>query len=74
MRLMLHTFKKDARRLWPAVTVSWAMLAVLTNTDRWRADWMVTPVEGWLTLLLSMAWACVAALAVQEELVSVARW
>jgi len=67
MRLMLHTFAKDARRLWPAVAVSWLMLGVLTNADRWRADRMPSPMEGWMTLLLSMAWACVAALAVQEE-------
>src|ERR1051325_11172444 len=67
MRLMLHTFLKDARRLWPAVAVSWVMLCVVTNADRWRADWMPGPMEGWMTLLLSMAWACLAALAVQEE-------
>jgi hypothetical protein len=67
MRLMLHTFTKDARRLWPAIAVSWLMLGVLTNADRWRADWMASPMEGWMTLLLSMAWACVAALVVQEE-------
>ena len=67
MRLMLHTFAKDARHLWPAVGVSWLMLGVLAHSDRWRADWMSSSMDGWLTLLLSMAWACVAALAVQEE-------
>ena len=29
MRLMLHTFKKDVRRLWPAAAATWVMLAAL---------------------------------------------
>jgi hypothetical protein len=58
MRLMLHTLKKDVRRLWPAAAAAWIMLAALTSADRWRADRMVSPTEGWLTLALSAAWAC----------------
>jgi hypothetical protein len=67
MRLMLHTLRKDARRLWPAAAVTWLMLAALANADRWRADWMPSPMEGWMNLLLCGAWACLAALAVLEE-------
>lgn len=67
MRLMRHTLMKDTRRLWPAAAVTWLMLAVLANADRWRADWTVSPTEGWMNLLLSGAWACLAALAVLEE-------
>lgn len=67
MRLMLHTLKKDARRLWPAAMVTWAMLAALTNADRWRADSIPSAMEGWMNLLLPLAWACLAALAVLEE-------
>ncbi len=67
MRMMLHTFKKDVRRLWPAAAATWVMLAALANADRWRADWIPSPMEGWMNLLLTMAWACLAALAVLEE-------
>ncbi|MBI5282012.1 MAG: hypothetical protein HY858_10045 [Candidatus Solibacter usitatus] len=67
MRLMLLTLRKDVRRLWPAVAVTWLMLAALANADRWRADWMPSPMEGWTNLLLCGAWACLAALAVLEE-------
>jgi len=67
MRLMLLTFKKDVRRWWPAVVVTWVMLAVLARTDRWRADWLVSPMESWMNMLLTLAWALVIALAVLEE-------
>ena len=67
MRLMLHTLAKDVRRLWPAAVITWVMLAVLANADRWRADSIPSPMEGWMNLVLSMAWACLAALAVLEE-------
>ena len=42
-------------------------LAALANSDGWRADWIPSSMEGWLNLLLPLVWACVAALAVQEE-------
>jgi peptidoglycan/LPS O-acetylase OafA/YrhL len=29
MKLLLHTLRKDVRRLWPAVLVSLALLAIL---------------------------------------------
>ncbi|MDR3703021.1 MAG: hypothetical protein P4L56_25470 [Candidatus Sulfopaludibacter sp.] len=67
MRLMLHNFRKDARRLWPAALVTWIMLFTLARADRWRGDWMPSPLEGWMTMLLTMAWACLAALAALEE-------
>ena len=67
MHLVLLTLRKDARRLWPAVAVALALLALLARTDRWRADPMIGATEGWLNLLLPMAWACLIALAVLEE-------
>jgi hypothetical protein len=67
MRMILHTLRKDVRRLWPVAAITWVMLGVLSGFDRWRADWTASPTEGWLTMLLTMAFALVAALAVLEE-------
>src|ERR1035438_3213039 len=67
MKLVLHTFRKDVRRLWPAALVSLVLLATLTRTDRWRSDTLVSSAEGWLNLVVPLAWACLIALAVLEE-------
>ena len=67
MRLMLHTFKKDFRRLWPAALALWAMFAVLGAAEWWRALSDTVPGETNLTLLATLAWSCLAALAVLEE-------
>jgi hypothetical protein len=67
MKLAFHTFRKDLRHLWPAAIVSLAVLGTLARTDRWRSDTMVGSTEGWLNLLLPLAWACVIALTVLEE-------
>ncbi len=67
MNLLLHTFRKDVRRLWPAVLVSLALLATLARADRWRSDTLVSSAEGWLNLVMPLAWACLIALAVLEE-------
>ena len=67
MHLMLHIFKKDVRRLWWAVAAALLLLAALAHTDRWRADAMVGATEGWLNLLLPLAWCCLIALVVNQE-------
>jgi len=67
MRLIVLTLTKDVRRLWPVVMFSWLILAALAYADRWRADWSVSPTEGWLNLLLSAVWACLAALLVLQD-------
>jgi len=67
MRLILHTLQKDFRRLWPAAAITWVMLGALARADRWRADWLASSMEGWMNLLLTMAWVMLAALAVLEE-------
>lgn len=67
MRLIVLTLTKDARRLWPVVMLSWLILATLAYADRWRADWSVSPTEGWLNLLLPAVWACLAALLVLQD-------
>jgi hypothetical protein len=45
---MLHIFKKDLRRLWPAVLITLVLLAELARLDCWRRDWLATSAEGWL--------------------------
>jgi hypothetical protein len=67
MHLMLHIFKKDFRRLWPAVMIMLVLLAELARLDSWRKDWLATSAEGWLNLLLPLTWACLIALLVQQE-------
>jgi hypothetical protein len=67
MRLMLHTFKKDVRRLWPAALAVWVMFAGLASVERWRVLSYEVLGESYLTLLTTMAWACLVALAVLEE-------
>ncbi|MGJ5820617.1 hypothetical protein [Paludibaculum fermentans] len=67
MPMMLHIFLKDARRLWWAVLATWVPLAALSWLDSWRTDWLIDAPEGWLNLLLPLAWACLTAMVVQEE-------
>ncbi len=40
---------------------------MLTINDRWRGDSVIGTTEGWLNLLLPLAWACLLAFAVLEE-------
>ena len=67
MNMILHTFKKDARRLWPGVILSLALLAIMAGADRWRSEPVAGPVESSLNLILPLAWACLVGLAVLEE-------
>src|ERR1039458_197640 len=67
MHLMLHIFKKDLRRLWWAVAATLLLLAAVANADCWRADSVGGAAEGWLNLLLPLAWCCLIALVVNEE-------
>jgi hypothetical protein len=65
--MILHIFKKDIRHLWPAVALSLVLLAILSHEDRWRMDWMPGLNEGWLNILLPLAWAVLIALVIHEE-------
>ena len=56
MKLVLHIFKKDVRLLWPHVLVTFGIVAFLAHEDRWRGDWLAGRTEGWLNLLLPVAW------------------
>ena len=63
MHLMLHIFKKDARRVWWAIAVALLLQACLVYVYASSSD--ATAVS--LSLLLPMAWACLIALAVHED-------
>ena len=67
MKMVLHTLRKDVRRLWPVVVIALVLLGTLARSDRWRSDTIIGSNEGWLNLLLPLAFACLIALAVLEE-------
>jgi hypothetical protein len=67
MPLILHIFRKDARRLWKEIAGTLALLAWLTQLDSWRGGYTPGVTEGWLNLLLPLAWGCLAALAVLQD-------
>src|SRR5256885_17254904 len=73
MRLILHIFKKDFRHHWPALLVSFAILAVFV-WDQPR-HWTVHPPDlrfvssllQYLPLFLSLAWVFLLIRIVQDE-------
>jgi hypothetical protein len=67
MRIALHIFRKDARRLWWEIAVTLGLLAALAHLDAHRDDVIPSPLEGMFNLLLPLAWAYLVALAVHEE-------
>jgi hypothetical protein len=67
MKLLLHIFKKDVRHLWLQIAVTLAIVAALGREDRWRGDWLAGQTEGWLNLLLPIAWTFLIGLVVAQE-------
>jgi hypothetical protein len=67
MRQTLHIFKKDVRRLWWAAAATLLILAELAKYDCWRSDWMAGVAEGWLNILLPLAWAALIGLTVEQD-------
>jgi hypothetical protein len=65
--MTLHILKKDARRLWPAIVAATALLGTLARMDRWRSDWLISSTEGYLNILIPIAWACLIGLAVEQD-------
>jgi hypothetical protein len=66
-RTILHVFKKDVRRLWKEIAVTLLLLADLAWMDRWRTDSTPGSAEGWLNLLLPLAWAFLIARVIHED-------
>ena len=65
--MIVHVFKKDVRRLWKEIAITALLLGWLTWLDRWRSDSTPGSAEGWLNLLLPLAWAVLIALLVHED-------
>jgi hypothetical protein len=67
MRITLHIFMKDTRRLRMEIAVTIALLAYLSDLDRQRMDAVPGAPEAWLNLLLPLAWAFLLALLFHQE-------
>jgi hypothetical protein len=67
MRMMLHVFKKDVRRLWWAVGLTLVLLGTLARQDAWRSDSIPGSIEGWLNVIVPFAWACLLGLVVEQD-------
>ena len=67
MRLALVIFKKDVRRFWWEILITWALLALLTWHDVQRYDFVPGPMEALLNVFLPIAWSYLIAIVVQED-------
>jgi hypothetical protein len=67
VRQVWHIFKKDARRLRWEVAATLGLLAWVAHLDRWRSDWTPGFAEGWLNVLLPLAWCYLVGLAVLQD-------
>lgn len=67
MRLSLHIFKKDARRLWWEIAVTLGVLAMLVHFDSTRNDFIPGPMEALLNLLVPAAWSYLIAMLIHQE-------
>jgi hypothetical protein len=67
MRLVWHIFQKDARRLWWQVAITLGLLAWVAHLDRWRADIIPGSAEGWLNILLPVAWSCLIGILILQD-------
>src|SRR5258707_12526012 len=67
LRFIWHIFRKDTRRLWWVIALTLALPARLAHQDSWRG--VATPdiEEGWLNILLPLAWSFLIALVVLED-------
>ncbi len=67
LRLIRTIFFKDARRLRWMIALTLVMLARLAHDDNWRDVAIPGKPEGWLNLVLPLAWSVLIALAVLED-------
>ena len=67
LRFVRHIVLKDVRRLWWLIALTLLLLARLVHFDSWRGDATPGSDEGWLNILLPLAWSFLIALAVLED-------
>ena len=67
LRFVWHIFRKDTRRLWWMIALTLALLARLAHLDSWRDVATPGTEEGWLNILLPLAWSFLTALAILED-------
>lgn len=67
LRFVWHIFKKDLRRLWWMVALTLLLLARLAHFDSLRGNATPGTGEGWLNILLPLAWSFLIALALMED-------
>ena len=66
-RLVWKIFLKDVQRLWWVILLTLLLLGRLAHFDSWRGTKMPGSEEGWLNILLPLAWSLLIALAVFED-------
>ena len=67
LRFVWHIFRKDTRRLWWMIALTLALLARLAHFDSWRNVATPNIEEGWLNVLLPLAWSFLIALVILED-------
>ena len=67
LRFIRHIIGKDLRRLWWVIGLTLALLARLAHFDSLRAFATPGSDEGWLNILLPLAWSFLIALALLED-------
>lgn len=66
-RLAWRIFRKDARRWWWMIALTLALLGRLTWLDARRHYVVTGSEEGWLYLLLPLAWSFLVALTIMDD-------
>lgn len=67
MQIAIHILRKDARHLWREVALTLALLVWLTHLDSGRSGYLPGITEGWLNLLLPLAWGYLSAACVLQD-------
>lgn len=64
---MIAIWKKDLHQFWWVIVLATGLLCRLAWIDGQRDQSMPSAEEGWLNILLPLAWACLLTIAVQDD-------